>query len=104
MFSKDEFSAVLAARQRLDIGDHATAQSMDRSDTAAQRERRLVCSHPVPSLLRRQRATPARPFWGCPLSIVRLIERDVRVHGFSALISLLAATLRCCTSGKSASR
>ena len=53
---------------------------MESSDATAERERRLVCGHPVPSFLRRKRATLASPFAGCRRCFGRLIERDVRVR------------------------
>src|ERR1017187_3584231 len=87
--SKDEFSPVLATRQGLDFGDHTPPQSMDRSNAAAERERRLVCGHPVPSLRRWQWATTASPFWGCTRGLVRLVERDARVHIFRLSFCLL---------------
>ena len=93
--SKDKFPPVLDAGQRLDFGDHSPPQSMESSHNAAERECRLVWRHPVASILRRKRATLARHFAGCPRDLVRLVQRNVKVHIFSVLILLLAATPRC---------
>src|ERR1017187_3559998 len=78
--SKDEFSPVMAIRQGLDFGDHTPPQSMDRSNAAAERERRLVCGHPVPSLRRWQWATTASLLANCSLDSVLPIECDGLVH------------------------
>jgi hypothetical protein len=61
---------------------------MDHSDATAERERRLGCGHPIPSLLRRKGAIRASLPANCSRDRVRQIECDGLVHIISVSVMM----------------